>query len=63
MITLSLSVNRVVPHAGTWIEITPSPKPADNIAVVPHAGTWIEIRYSVLPTKDIFRRSPRGNVD
>ena len=33
----------VVPHAGTWIEITGMVKIDENNVVVPHAGTWIEI--------------------
>ena len=39
--------NSVVPHAGTWIEITLS-KPGEAAdAVVPHAGTWIEIKIAL----------------
>ena len=35
---------RVVPHAGTWIEINEYIKMAnEGDCVVPHAGTWIEI--------------------
>ena len=33
----------VVPHAGTWIEISSEVIFVATIAVVPHAGTWIEI--------------------
>ena len=33
----------VVPHAGTWIEITLGSCVAIVMIVVPHAGTWIEI--------------------
>ena len=33
----------VVPHAGTWIEITKNALCAQDCEVVPHAGTWIEI--------------------
>ena len=33
----------VVPHAGTWIEISDSFSQSMRIPVVPHAGTWIEI--------------------
>ena len=36
----------VVPHAGTWIEITSRFRPNLFLLVVPHAGTWIEIRHS-----------------
>jgi len=36
--------DRVVPHAGTWIEIRPARRRrARRAIVVPHAGTWIEI--------------------
>ena len=37
------SPNYVVPHAGTWIEITSGRKKRMLTRVVPHAGTWIEI--------------------
>ena len=50
----------VVPHEGTWIEITSleADDPADR--VVPHEGTWIEIdgirsfgfRYTSFPTRE-----------
>ena len=41
-----LSKFAVVPHAGTWIEITPTTVTRKVNPVVPHAGTWIEIsRY------------------
>ena len=33
----------VVPHAGTWIEITCKQGWNIVVRVVPHAGTWIEI--------------------
>ena len=33
----------VVPHAGTWIEISLNIANAFCVSVVPHAGTWIEI--------------------
>ena len=36
-------MNTVVPHAGTWIEISRIRLCLDTIPVVPHAGTWIEI--------------------
>ncbi len=36
-------MDNVVPHAGTWIEITLTIKGGFADAVVPHAGTWIEI--------------------
>ena len=36
----------VVPHAGTWIEISLYFDAANPVAVVPHAGTWIEIPIS-----------------
>ena len=35
--------NEVVPHAGTWIEITNQIQTRWRVTVVPHAGTWIEI--------------------
>ena len=34
---------KVVPHAGTWIEIPIYVTRYENEIVVPHAGTWIEI--------------------
>ena len=33
----------VVPHAGTWIEISETTAHVNFDYVVPHAGTWIEI--------------------
>ena len=33
----------VVPHVGTWIEITSLAKNMISSNVVPHVGTWIEI--------------------
>ena len=33
----------VVPHVGTWIEISRSPRSRPEIYVVPHVGTWIEM--------------------
>ena len=36
----------VVPHAGTWIEISKVPFTDVSALVVPHAGTWIEILLS-----------------
>ena len=33
----------VVPHAGTWIEISLTSIITGGWFVVPHAGTWIEI--------------------
>ena len=35
----------VVPHAGTWIEISYRCFKWILDGVVPHAGTWIEIQY------------------
>ena len=35
--------NEVVPHAGTWIEISHKDAVLEFHIVVPHAGTWIEI--------------------
>ena len=34
---------RVVPHEGTWIEMTSAAVYAVDFCVVPHEGTWIEI--------------------
>ena len=45
-----ISANRwhkVVPHAGTWIEIPITGSITPFNSVVPHAGTWIEITTSV----------------
>ena len=36
----------VVPHAGTWIEISADFAISLVLKVVPHAGTWIEIPRS-----------------
>ena len=33
----------VVPHRGTWIEISSGISPLESIRVVPHRGAWIEI--------------------
>ena len=33
----------VAPHAGVWIEITPSLVAVKKSPVAPHAGVWIEI--------------------
>ena len=38
-----LSKFAVVPHAGTWIEISSLTRNDNCFGVVPHAGTWIEI--------------------
>ena len=38
----------VVPHAGTWIEITLVLPLTLVYYVVPHAGTWIEILISAI---------------
>ena len=37
------TVQHVVPHAGTWIEMPIIPFEWNRLTVVPHAGTWIEI--------------------
>ena len=34
----------VAPHAGAWIEISPSVNALTVAAVAPHAGAWIEIK-------------------
>ena len=39
-------MRKVVPHAGTWIEIMMWKTLAILQKVVPHAGTWIEILLS-----------------
>ena len=39
-----MCVLHVVPHAGTWIEMTRSELIRSWLLVVPLAGTWIEIR-------------------
>ena len=54
---------RVVPHAGTWIEIMKSREKLGKEHVVPHAGTWIEILDTGYPSTVSQGRSPRGNVD
>ena len=40
---MAFGENEVVPHAGTWIEISAMQEKARLEEVVPHAGTWIEI--------------------
>ena len=37
-------VDDVVPHEGTWIEITLCAGSHGYAIVVPHEGTWIEIQ-------------------
>ena len=37
----------VVPHEGTWIEITEAGDLWAKDLVVPHEGTWIEINLDV----------------
>ena len=37
-------IQRVVPFAGTWIEIDEANREKQIKLVVPFAGTWIEIR-------------------
>ena len=37
---------KVVPHAGTWIEIIVNAYRFRLYTVVPHAGTWIEMYWS-----------------
>ena len=43
-----LDGKRVVPHAGTWIEIIQNTLNLAQSKVVPHAGTWIEISYGMM---------------
>ena len=45
----------VVPHAGTWIEITSLDALTVLLPVVPHAGTWIEIviQYLILKSSNV----------
>ena len=51
----------VVPHVGTWIEI--SRKTITREAgVVPHVGTWIEINWDQSDI-DPIRRASRRHVD
>ena len=38
---------KVVPHAGTWIEIQYDEPCVVLLEVVPHAGTWIEIEIGL----------------
>ena len=42
--TRTKNISEVVPHAGTWIEITVTESVTNELQVVPHAGTWIEIK-------------------
>ena len=55
--------DKVVPHAGTWIEISLQKIFAIIGFVVPHAGTWIEIGTIDYNIVRYPGRSPRGNVD
>ena len=48
----------VVPHAGTWIEISVGADNLEIAPVVPHAGTWIEISLSLISDKLIPRSFP-----
>ena len=54
---------RVVPHAGTWIEIGSQGEGKAQIDVVPHTGTWIEIKSWNADGTIRTGRSPHGNVD
>ena len=50
---LTNSINAVVPHAGTWIEISIIIPKMFEVTVVPHAGTWIEmVMASLIPPSD-----------
>ena len=49
---------QVVPHAGTWIEITLYFCNTDRYRVVPHAGTWIEIRLCFIDKKKFLKSFP-----
>ena len=57
---MDILTEKVVPHAGTWIEIHVTFSFFVNLAVVPHAGTWIEIsmivcigwRHASFPTRE-----------
>ena len=40
---LRMIAKYVVPHVGTWIEISVVIQRLRQIMVVPHVGTWIEI--------------------
>ena len=46
LVVITYDVNTetsVVPHEGTWIEITTQLHKILTMPVVPHEGTWIEI--------------------
>ena len=38
-----ISIRKVTPHAGVWIEIPSSGRTERAKRVTPHAGVWIEI--------------------
>ena len=59
-----IDVAYVVPHEGTWIEITSiHRRQYRRTTVVPHEGTWIEMLAVDDASCVEYRRSPRGNVD
>ena len=58
-----VSVLRVAPLAGAWIEITCWRWTGPYICVAPLAGAWIEIVASVGVDGDVQGRPPRGGVD
>ena len=48
VLSMSWNDNAVVPHVGTWIEITSPVAAYTALHVVPHVGTWIEILSMLL---------------
>ena len=55
-------MEKVVPHAGTWIEIVILSAECKCSTVVPHAGTWIEMPwiYSRSSAQRSFPTRERG---
>ena len=56
------NVQTVVPHAGTWIEMSTYPHVISYFSVVPHAGTWIEIMMLTFDAEELksFPTRERG---
>ena len=54
---------KVVPLAGTWIEIEKWLEKILAFYVVPLAGTWIEIIKDGMAKREEICRPPRGDVD
>ena len=59
----AMTLNRVVPRAGTWIEMIKSEATMYSFGVVPRAGTWIEIQERVYLADFLSGRAPCGHVD